>query len=142
MTAVTLSERGGIKRLYKRNLLPVRRRKVGEARDAGLLRKVEERYSGYDVQDLDGDKVGSVDAAYVNEDNQQEYIAVSGGVSSLLPGTSGSYIIPVDICTVDNNQGVIQVNAQKDAVKNSPSLQGGSDPTPEYAAQVRSYYGL
>ena len=115
---------------------------MGEARDAGLLRKVEERYSGYDVQDLDGDKVGSVDAAYVNEDNQQEYIAVSGGVSSLLPGTSGSYIIPVDICTVDNNQGVIQVNAQKDTVKNSPSLQGGSDPTPEYAAQVRSYYGL
>ena len=115
---------------------------MGEARDAGLLRKVEERYSGYDVQDLDGDKVGSVDAAYVNEDNQQEYIAVSGGVSSLLPGTSGSYIIPVDICTVDNNQGVIQVDAQKDAVKNSPSLQGGSDLTPEYAAQVRSYYGL
>ena len=115
---------------------------MSEARDAGLLRKVEERYSGYDVQDVDGDKVGSVDAAYVNEDNQQEYIAVSGGVSSLIPGTSGSHLIPVDICTVDNNQGVIQVDAQKDAVENSPSLQGGSDLTPEYERQVRSYYGL
>lgn len=115
---------------------------MGEARNAGLLRKVEERYAGYDVQDVDGDKIGTVDAAYVNEDNQREYIAVSGGLSSLIPGTSGSNLIPVDICTVDNNQRVIEVSTQKDAVTNSPSLKGGSDLTPEYEAQVRSYYGL
>ncbi len=115
---------------------------MGEARNAGLLRKVEERYEGYDVQDVDGDKIGSVDATYVNEDNQREYLAVSGGLSSLIPGTSGSNLIPIEICTVDNNQRVIEVSTQKDAVKNSPSLKGASDLTPEYEAQVRGYYGL
>jgi hypothetical protein len=132
----------GYRTSIKRNLFRVRRRKVGEARNAGPLRKVEQRYAGFGVQDADGDKIGSVDAAYVNEYNQREYIAVSGGLSSLIPGTSGSHLIPVDICTVDNNREIIEVSTQKDAVKNSPSLKGGSDLTPEYEAQVRSYYGL
>ncbi len=110
--------------------------------NAGVLRKVQERYDGYDVLDIDGDKIGSVDATYVNEDNQREYLAVSGGLSSLIPGTSGSNLIPLDLCTVDNNQGVVEVSTQKDAVKNSPSLKGTSDLTPEYEAQVRSYYGV
>lgn len=36
---------------------------MGGARDAGELRKVEQRYEGYDV---DQDKIGLVDATYVN----------------------------------------------------------------------------
>ncbi len=115
---------------------------MGEARNDGLFRKVEERYSGYNVQDVDGDKIGSVDATYVNEHNQREYIAVSGGLSSMIPGTSGSNLIPADICMIDNSQRIIEVSTQKDAVENSPSLKGASDLTPEYEAQVRSYYGL
>ncbi len=115
---------------------------MGEARNTGHLRKVQERYDGYDVKDIDGDKIGSVDATYVNEGNQREYIAVSGGLSSLVPGTSGSNLIPADMCTIDNSKRVIEVSTQKDAVKNSPSLKGGSDLTPEYESQVRRYYGL
>ena len=42
---------------------------MGGARDAGELRKVEQRYDGYDVYDIDQDKIGSVDATYVNESN-------------------------------------------------------------------------
>ncbi len=34
---------------------------MGGARDAGQLRKVEERYKGYDVYDIDQDKIGSVE---------------------------------------------------------------------------------
>jgi hypothetical protein len=56
-----------------------------------------------DVYDIDQDKIGSVDATYVNESNQREYIAVSGGLSSLLPGTSWSHLIPADLCTINNN---------------------------------------
>ena len=115
---------------------------MGEARNAGVLRKVEKRYGGFEVQDLEGDRIGSVDATYINEDNQREYIAVSGGLSAMIPGTSGSNLIPVDICTVDNNRSIIEVSTQKDAVKNSPSLKGTSNLTPEYEAQVRSYYGV
>ena len=115
---------------------------MGGARDAGELRKVEQRYDGYDVLDIDQDKIGSVDATYVNETNQREYIAVSGGLASLVPGTSGSHLIPVDLCTINNNQRRIEVSTQKDAVKNSPSLSGNTDLTPEYEEQVRSYYRL
>ncbi len=115
---------------------------MGGSRDAGELRKVEQRYDGYDVYDIDQEKIGSVDATYVNESNQREYIAVSGGLSSLLPGTSGSHLIPVDLCTINNNQRSIEASTQKDAVKNSPSLSGNTNLTPEYEEQVRSYYRL
>ena len=115
---------------------------MGAGRSGGAFRKLTERYSGYDVYDLDGDKVGSVDATYVNEGNQREYVAVSGGLSGLIPGTAGSNLVPIDLCTVDNGRRRIEVTTQKDAVKNAPSLGGGTDLTPEYEAQVRSYYGL
>jgi hypothetical protein len=116
--------------------------KVGEQRNVGAFRKVEERYRGYDVVDIDHDKIGSVDATYVNETNQREYIAVSGGLSSLLPGTANSHLIPMDVCTVDNNRRIIEVSLQKDVVENSPSLSGSTELTPEYEEQVRSYYRL
>ena len=115
---------------------------MGPGRSAGQFRKLEDRYEGYTVYDLDGDKIGSVDATFVNESNQREYIAVSGGLSGLIPGTAGSNLIPIDICTVDNNQRTIEVSTQKDAVKNSPSLGGNTELTPEYEAQVRNYYRL
>ena len=115
---------------------------MGEQRDAGQLRKVEERYEGYDVYDVNQDKIGSVDATYVNESNQREYIVVSGGVSSLIPGSSGSYLIPVDLCMLDNNQRNIEASTTEDAVKNSPSLSSNTDLTPEYEEEVRKYYRL
>ena len=115
---------------------------MGRERDTEHLRRVEQRYDGYDVVDIDQDKIGSVDATYVNESNQREYIAVSGGLSSLIPGTSGSHLIPAELCTIDNNRRSIEVSTQKDAVKNSPSLSSNTDLTREYESQVRSYYRL
>lgn len=115
---------------------------MGAGRGDGKYRKLEDRYEGYDVYDLDGDKIGSVDTTYVDEANQREYVAVSGGLSGLLPGTSGSNFIPIDICTVDNNRKAIEASTDKDAIKNSPSLSGNTDFTPEFEGQLRSYYGL
>ena len=115
---------------------------MGEQRDAGQLRKVEERYEGYDVFDADHEKIGSVNATYVNESTQREYIVVSGGLSSLIPGSSGSYLIPADLCTIDNNQRNIEASTTEDAVKNSPSLSSNTDLTPEYEQEVRKYYRL
>ncbi len=59
----------------------------------------------------------------------------------LVAGTS-SRLVPVDICTVDNNRKAIEVSADKDAIENSPSLGGGADITPEYEAKIRGYYRL
>ena len=115
---------------------------MGAGRSAGQFRKLSDRYGGYTVYDRDGDKIGSVDTTYVDESSQREYVAVSGGLAGLLPGTSGSNIVPVDMCTIDNNQRAIAVSTNKDAVKNSPSLSGNTDFTPEFERQIRSYYAL
>jgi hypothetical protein len=117
---------------------------VGEEKSTGqqVIRKVKERYSAYDVYDPDNNKIGSVDATYVNESTQREYIAVGGGISSLIPGTSGTHIIPVELCIVDNIRRAIETSTHQDAVKNSPALSGTTDLTPEYEGEIRSYYRL
>ncbi len=110
---------------------------------SGQFRRVEDRYNRYDVVDLDGDKIGTVDHTYVSESDQREYISVSRGlVGGLLPGATGSSIIPLDVCTVDNTSRTIQVNVEKEIVKNSPSLGTGDEMSPEYESQVRSYYRI
>ena len=65
---------------------------------------------------------------------------MSRGLGGLLPGT-GSSIIPLEACTVDNTIRIIQINAEKEVVKNSPSLGASDEMSPEYESQVRSYYG-
>lgn len=114
---------------------------MSAAKSSGGFRKVEDRYAGYDVVDLDGSKVGTVDHTFVDEGNQREYIAVKRGLAGLLPGT-GSSIIPMDVCAADNTSRTIRVNAGEDVIKNSPSLSGSQEMTPEYEGQVRTYYRL
>lgn len=114
---------------------------MSEGEVSGSFRKLEDRYSGYDVVDEDGDKIGTVDTTYVNEAGQQEYVAVRRGLAGLLPGT-GSSIIPMDACAVDNTSRTVRVSADKDVVKGSPSLGSNEQMTPEYETQVRSYYRL
>ena len=65
---------------------------------------------------------------------------MSRGLAGLLPGT-GSSIIPLDVCTVDNTSRTIQINAENEVVKNFPSLGASDKMSPEYESQVRSYYG-
>ena len=114
---------------------------MGAARGAGSFRKVADRYDGYTVVDAEGGKIGTVDTTYVNEGTQKEYVAVRRGLAGLLPGT-GSSIIPMDICAVDNTSRTIQASTHQDTVKNSPSLNTSQEMTPEYEGQVRSYYRL
>jgi hypothetical protein len=82
-----------------------------------------------------------VDTTYVKEAGQQEYVAVRRGLAGLIPGT-GSSVIPMDVCAVDNISKTIQVSTHKDIVKNSPSLGTNEEMTPEHETQVRSYYRL
>ena len=86
----------------------VRRRRALARSDeiSGRFRRVEDRYNRYDVVDLDGDKIGTVDHTYVSESDQREYVVVSRGLPGLLPGT-GSSIIPLDECAVDNTSRTI-----------------------------------
>ncbi len=114
---------------------------MGASRGTGSFRNVADRYDGYTVVDADGDKIGTVDTTYINEATQSEYVALRRGLAGLIPGT-GSSIIPMDLCAVDNTSRTIQASTHQDAVKNSPSLSTSQDMTPEYEGQVRSYYRL
>ena len=114
---------------------------MSAAGSTGGFRRLGDRYARYDVVDSDGDKIGSVDATYVNEVDQREYVAVSGGLAGLLPGTSSS-VLPLDICTVDNNSNTIVASTHRDTVKNAPSLSSGGEMTPELEGQVRNFYRL
>jgi hypothetical protein len=63
------------------------------------------------------------------------------GLAGLNPGT-GSSIIPMDVCAVENTSRTIQASTLKDTVKDSPSLSTNQEMTPEYEGQVRSYSRL
>jgi hypothetical protein len=102
---------------------------------------MEDMYSRYDVLDQNGDKIGTVDAAYIDERDQHEYVAASRGVVGLIPGT-GSSLISLDISRVDNNRRTIELSVEKDMVKDSPSVDTGKPPSSEQASQVRGYYRL
>ncbi len=114
---------------------------MSDQQGARELRKLEDMYSGYDVVDQNGEKIGTVDSAFIDERDQHEYVAVRRGLAGLIPGT-GSSLIPLDISRVDNNRGTIEVSVDKDMVKDSPSVNTGRPLSSEQASQVRGYYRL
>jgi sporulation protein YlmC with PRC-barrel domain len=105
------------------------------------LSKLDDMYSGYEVVDKRGEKIGTVDTAFIDETNQHEYVAVRRGLVGLIPGT-GSSLIPLDVSRVDNNQRTIEVSVDKDMVKDSPSIDTARPLSAEQASQVRGYYRL
>jgi uncharacterized protein (TIGR02271 family) len=98
---------------------------------------VEDEYSGYTVRDLNGEKIGKVDDLFLDENDHPEYFGVKTGFL----GTR-STLIPVDVTTIDNERGFIEVSQPKQEVKDGPSFDDDREITPEYENEVRSYYGL
>jgi hypothetical protein len=94
---------------------------VGTERGDRQLTKLEDRYAGYDVvDDRTGEKIGSVEAAFLDERDQHEYVAVRMGLAGLIPGT-GSSLIPMDlVARVDNDRRTIEVPRTRTSVKGSP----------------------
>ena len=60
---------------------------MGPRDNTGRYRKLGDRYAKYDVYDRNGDKVGTVDTTYVNEETQQEYVGFRGCRTSVIPAT-------------------------------------------------------
>ena len=52
--------------------------------------ELAERYSGCEVYDRDGDKIGKVDELFVDENDTPEYLGVKMG----LLGLGGSALVP------------------------------------------------
>jgi uncharacterized protein (TIGR02271 family) len=98
---------------------------------------IENRFAGYEVYDQTGEKIGKVDDLFVDENDNPEYIGVKMG----LLGAS-STLIPMDLVTVDESAGRLDVATDKETAKNGPAFDDDREITPEYENQIYSYYGL
>ena len=107
-----------------------------EGRSDGFT-AVEDRYAGYTVYDNAGSKVGKVDDLFLDENDNPEYIGVKMGFL----GTR-STLIPMEVATVDESSGAINLSTDKETAKNGPSFDDDREITPEYEDEVRSHYGL
>ncbi len=101
------------------------------------FRELEDMYSGYQVNDRNGEKIGKVDDLFVDEDDSTEYIGVKMGFLGM-----NSTLIPMEICRVDEGSETITVSSEKDRVKDGLSFDDDEAITPEFERQVREYYGL
>ncbi len=98
---------------------------------------IEDRFSGYEVYDQAGEKIGKVDDLFVDENDQPQYIGVKMGFL----GTH-STLIPMEIATVDEATSRIEVSTDKETAKNGPAFDDDREITPDFENEVRSYYGL
>src|ERR671913_1342325 len=100
--------------------------------------KLEEQYSGYEVYDRNGEKIGKVDDLFVDENDRAEYLGVKMGFL----GLEGTSLIPWELTRVDEHGHRIEVSVEKAQVKEGPSFDDDRDITPDYEEQVYSHYGL
>ena len=97
----------------------------------------EDRFSGYEVYDQNGEKIGKVDDLFVDENDNPEYIGVKMGFLGM-----SSTLIPWQLATVDEASGRIDVSVDKETAKNGPAFDDDREITPEFENQVYSHYGL
>src|SRR4028118_762958 len=105
-----------------------------EDRDMDLA----ERYSGYEVYDRDGDKIGKVAELFVDETATLEYLGARMG----LLGLGGSALVPWEAARVNEGDRRIEVLADKETIKNGPSYEDDQEITSEYEERVHGHYGL
>lgn len=105
------------------------------------MTKTQCDYDGYDVVGSGGGKLGEAGCLFKDEDNQWEYVEVKGGLVQRFLGT-GYYIVPMELCTVDEDQETLRTSVDEDTIKNSPYLDSALDLSRSHAAGVREYYGL
>ena len=95
-------------------------------------------FEGYEVYDRDEEKIGKVEDLFVNERDEPEYLGVQMG----LFGLSGTTLVPWELCRRDEAQERIEVEAEKDHVKDAPSFDEDEAITSRYEREIHAYYGL
>ena len=101
------------------------------------LTELEDQYAGYEVYDRDGERIGSINDLFVDENDDLKYIGVKIGHSATKP-----ILIPVDAARVDKERRTIEVSQPKRTVHEGPTLDDDKKITPEFERQVRTYYGI
>ena len=97
--------------------------------------ELQERVASYEVYDRTGEKIGKVDALFLDEADQPEYIGVETG----LPGAS-SALIPWNMVSVDEARRRFTVASDKRTVENGPVFGENQKITPELENRVYTHY--
>src|SRR5919199_5341320 len=92
-------------------------------------------FAGYSVYDQHYEKIGKVDDLFVDENDRPEYIGVKMGFL----GTR-STLIPVDIVRVNDKRQLVEVESDKETVKEGPTFSEDRELTAEFERQVLEYY--
>lgn len=96
-----------------------------------------ERLIGYRVEDINGEKIGSVHNVWTDETGQPAFLGVKTGWL----GLGKSHVIPVYTAHVNDRQKIVRVSFDSEKVKNAPSFDADADLSSEDQDRVYSYYG-
>ena len=99
------------------------------------ITELQERVASYEVYDRTGEKIGKVDALFLDEADQPEYIGVEMGP----PGVS-SALIPWDLVSADEVRRRFTVASDKRRVENGPVFGENQAVTPELENRVYAHY--
>jgi uncharacterized protein (TIGR02271 family) len=94
------------------------------------------RLHGADLIGSDGEKLGSVDEVYVDDDTgQPEFALVKTGIFG-----TGARFVPLQTADVTGDE--VRVNFTKDQVKDSPGFSPDGDLSEQQEAEIYRHYGL
>ncbi len=98
---------------------------------------LQERFTGYEVYDVNGERIGKIDYLFVDENDQLEYIGVKTGVLG-----AKAILIPMAVVRVDDERRIAEVNAVKTMIEEGPAFGSDEEITPEFEWQIHNYYGI
>ena len=108
-----------------------------DERKAGGL-AYEERYADYEVYDRDGERLGHVDALFIDEDDRPEYLGVKMG----LLGTRSTLLPWATVARADEEGGRLEVDVDKETAEEGPAFEDDQEITPELERRVHVHYTL
>ena len=100
-------------------------------------RSAEGEYSleGYHAYDVHYEKIGTVDDLFADNDDRPKYVGVKTG----LLGTRTT-LIPIELVRVNDKRKLVEVEADKNTIKEGPTFGDDREITSEFEHRVLSYY--
>ena len=90
---------------------------------------------GYQAYNIHYEKIGKVDDLFVDDDDRPRYVGVKTG----LLGTKTT-LIPIELVRINDKRKLIEVEADKNAIKEGPTFGDDREITSEFEQRVLSYY--
>jgi sporulation protein YlmC with PRC-barrel domain len=110
---------------------------AAEQRDEYRFARLEEHYAGYEVYDVNGERIGKIDYLFVDENDELEYVGVKMGSLG-----NRFTLIPMDAVRIDDQRRRTEVSRTMRMVEEGPTFDEGQEITPELEEQIRSHYEL